>query len=445
MSQTLPPPASAGTLTRFFVPLAIQASSQALCYPLVAMVASRGPGGPLNLAGLAQANIVMFFFGMFALSYVTTGMVFAKTREGYRKFRLVTLLTGVVVIIIQAILCTPPLAHFIFGKIIGLPPSIEQPARTTFLVSIPLQFLFFLRIPNFVVMYIGKATGMASLATIGRIALTALLSPVFCNFGLVGPVWAVVCLTIPVAVEVLVSRIFATPFLKSLESAREKPPRAREIFLFNLPLSVGGYFLSVSAIILAGFIARAPDPGRILPVYYLALGLANPMAFAATRIQTIVLAFPPQSASDRRTLRFALAAGFILGLVPLIFSLPGLIELYYVTLQKLNPQDLQLVRLTAVSLIFFPFAVAIRAQSEGLAAWQKKPVAVLTGHAFFMATIIATGFSLLKFGVPGHLIGPTGLTLGSLMSSAAMRLFLEKAKEGPVPVGQTTTSVGQIR
>jgi len=77
------------------VPLAIQAASQALCYPLVAMVASRGPGGPLNLAGLAQANIVMFFFGMFAISYVTTGMVFAKTREGYQKFQSVTLLTGV--------------------------------------------------------------------------------------------------------------------------------------------------------------------------------------------------------------------------------------------------------------------------------------------------------------------------------------------------------------
>ena len=43
------------TLTRFFIPLAIQAASQALSYPLVAMVASRGPGGPLNLAGMAQA------------------------------------------------------------------------------------------------------------------------------------------------------------------------------------------------------------------------------------------------------------------------------------------------------------------------------------------------------------------------------------------------------
>jgi O-antigen/teichoic acid export membrane protein len=180
-------------------------------------------------------------------------------------------------------------------------------------------------------------------------------------------------------------------------------------------------------------------------VYYLALGLANPMAFAATRVQTIVLAFPPQSKKDRRTLHFALAAGFVLGLLPLIFSLPGLIEFYYVKLQKLNPQDLQLVRWTAVSLIFFPFSVAIRAQSEGLAAWQKKPVTVLTGHALFLTTIVTTGFTLLQFGVPGHLIGPVGLTLGSLASSATMRIFLNWSKERDIPVGQTTTSVGQIR
>jgi hypothetical protein len=438
-------PASSRTLVRFFVPLAIQAASQALCYPLVAMVASRGPGGPLNLAGLAQANIVMFFFGMFAISYVTTGMVFAKTREGYQKFRLVTLLTGFTVIVIQALLCTPILAHFIFGKIISLPPAIEQPARITFLVSIPLQFLFFLRIPYFVVMYIGRATGKASFATIGRITLTALLSPLFCVLGLVGPVWAVVCLTIPVAMEVLISRIFARPFLASLKPSPGSPPGAGEIFWFNLPLSIGGYFLSVSAIILAGFIARAPDPGRILPVYYLALGLANPMAFAATRIQTIVLAFPPQSNKDRRTLYFALTAGFVLGLLPLVFTLPGLIEFYYVKLQMLNPQDIQLARITAVFLMFFPFSVAIRAQSEGLAAWHKKPVTVLTGHALFLATIITTGSALLKIGVPGHLIGPVGLTLGSLASSATMRIFLNRVKARPVPVGQTTTSVGQIR
>lgn len=433
------------TLTRFFIPLAIQAASQALSYPLVAMVASRGPGGPLNLAGLAQASTVMFFLGMIAISSVTTGMVYAKTREGYQIFRQVTLLTGLGVIAIQAALCIPAPSHLLFGRIIGLPPSIEQPAYTTLIISIPLQFLFFMRIPYFVVMYIGKATGMASLATIARIILTTLLSLLFCTLELVGPVWAVVGLTIPVAAEVLISRIFAAPFLKSLKSCPENPPKAKEIFNFNLPLSVGGYFLAASAIILAGFITRAPDPDRVLPVYYLALGLANPVAFAATRIQTIVLVFPPQSGKDRQTFQFCLAAGAVLGILPLLFIIPGLAEFYFIRLQKLGAQDLHLVRMTVVSLIFFPFSVAIRAQREGLAAWFKKPVTVLTGHALFMLTIIATGFILLFSGTPGQFIGPVGLTLGSLASAVTMRIALDRVKESAMPVGQTTTSLGQIR
>ena len=440
-------PASPGnwSMIRFFVPLAIQAMSQALTYPLVTMVASRGAGGPLNLAGLAQSNTVMFFLGMIGMSLVTTGMVHAKEREGYKKFQTVTLTIGLVVSLIQGLLCIPALSHMVFGQIIGLPLSIESPAQITLLACIPLQFLFFSRIPYFVVMYNSKATGKASLATIGRIILTALLSPLFCNIGLVGPIWAVVCLTIPVALEVVVSRIFAAPFLKDLKPSTAKPPDAKEIFLFTLPLSAGGYFLSTAALILGAFIARAPDPERILPIYYLALGLVNPVAYAATRIQTIVLAFPPKSKRDRLTLRFSLVAGVCLGLLPLLFILPGIIEVYYVRLQNLPPGDLSLVRLTALSLVFLPLSVAIRAQSEGLSAWFKKPMTVLAGHAAFMGIIIILGFTLLMMGSPGYFIGAVGLTLGSLTSSVIMRIFLGRTKEKPIPVGQTTTSIGQIR
>ena len=433
------------TLVRFFLPLAVQAVSQALSYPLVAMVASRGPGGPVNLAGLAQSNSVMFLLGMFAISAVTTGMVFAKTLEGYQKFRLMTMGTGLMVIAVQATLCIPTLSHMVFGHLIGLPPSIEAPAQITLLASIPLQFLFFFRIPFFVVMYVGNATGKASIATIARIVLTALLSPLFCMVGLIGPIWAVICLTLPVVLEVLVSGILAAPYIRALKPSRTSPPSVREIFVFNLPLSVGGYFLSFSAVILAAFISRAPEPDRILPVYYLALGLANPMAFAATRIQTIVISFPPRSQQDLLTLRFGLAAGTILGMLPLIFILPGLAELYYIKLQNLDPRDLELVRLAAVFLIFFPLSVALRAHSEGLAAWLKKPTTVMSGHALFMATITVAGFSLLMLGAPGQLIGAAGLTLGSLASSAAMRLMLKRARQRAFPVGQTTTSLGQIR
>jgi hypothetical protein len=432
-------------LTSYFAPLALQTCSQSLCYPLVAMVASRAPGGPLNLAGLAQSNSVMFFLGIFAVNLVTTGMVYAETLEGYRRFRRVNLGFAFFAVMAQALLCAPRLSHWLFATLIGLPPSIEHPAWITLLASIPLQLLFFLRIPYQVAMYNGKATGVASLATVARIILTAVLSPLFCNSGLVGPLWAIVCLTLPVALETFASRVLAGPFIRRLNPVDPRPPSMKDMVYFTIPLSIGGYFLAISAVILGAFIARAPEPERMLPVYYLALGLATPVAYSATRLQALVLAFPPQSDQGAATFRFGLYSGTLLGLLPLIFVLPGVADIYYVQLQQLNPADLPLVRLTAVALIGYPLSVAIRAQREGLAAWFRKPATVLAGQAVFMVTMISVGWIGLSLDIMGCLIGPAGLTIGSVASAMIIRMSLHLETEGAMPIPPTTTSVGQIR
>ncbi len=431
--------------TRFFVPLALQATAQAFSHPLVAMVASRGHGGPLNLAGLAQSSTIMFFLGIFAIYYMTTGMVFAKTREGYSVFWRVCIWTGFSIILIQTLLCIPAVSHLLFGRIIGLPPSIERPAQITFLTAIPLQFLFFWRIPYQVAMYNGRATGRASLATLGRIILTAILVYVFCAIGWIGPIWAVICLTIPVLLELIVSMLFARPFLRQLPSDSMPPPKASKIFFFNLPLAVGGFFLVFSIMILSAFMARAPEPERVLPIFFLAIGLANPVAFAATRLQAVVLAFPSEDSTSGKTFRFSIGVGVVLGLLPLLFILPGLIDLYYVTLQKLNPIHLDLVRITALTLVAFPFVTAIRAHSEGVAALNQKPMAILAGHGLYMMMVTVSGSLALVLGVPGYLIGSISLTLANIVSAYIIRIFLKWTHEEPIPVGETTTAVAQIR
>ncbi|MFZ0241162.1 MAG: hypothetical protein WAL90_05885 [Desulfobacterales bacterium] len=432
-------------MTRFFVPLALQSASQGLTYPLVAVVASRGPGGPLNLAGLAQANTIMFMLGTLGFGLVTTGMVFVRSRESYRVFQAVVLQIAVFVAAVQTLLCLPFSAHLLFGKIIGLPTSIETPATLALMVSIPLQLLFFLRISYQVVMINSRATGRASLATLMRILLTALLAPVFCLAGWVGPIWAIACLTLPVALEVLVSRLLAAPFLKRLETGEAKTPGKLELFLFNLPLSFGGYLLSLAAIVLGAFIARAAAPERMLPAYYLALGLATPVAYGATRLQEVVLAFAPPRRADRRTLRFSLVAGAILGLLPLVVVLPGLAELYYVRLQNLAAEDLSLVRITAGALVFYPFCVAIRSQGEGLAALARRPLIVIAGQAGFMGVVVSAAAVCLSAGVPGNVIGAVGLCLGNLASTSTLRVLLHWNAGPEMPVPRTTISTGQVR
>jgi hypothetical protein len=430
-------------LTRFFAPLALQAASQGLTYPLVAMVASRGPGGPLNLAGLAQSNTLMYMLGTFGFGLITAGMVFGKTRKGYQQFRAVTLILGIAVTLFQGLLCIPGIAHLLFGRIIGLPPSIEDPAVMTLLATVPLQYLFFMRIPFQVAMYNARATGKASLATILRILLTAVLSPLFCFAGLVGPLWAVVCLSVPVALEVAASAWLSRPYLAKLAVSGSVATK-KKIFFFNLPLSVGGCLLSLSSILLGAFIARADSPELMLPAYYLALGLSTPVAYGATRVLEVVLAFPPTGEKDFRTLKYAVAAGIVLGLIPLAFILPGLDDLYYVRFQNLDPGSLPLVRTAALALALYPVCVAVRAQGEGLAGLAGKPMTIVSGQAMFITTIVLTGSLLLKLDIDGTLIGGIGLCCGNLASTTVLRLLLGWIRKAESAARQKTPGTGLI-
>jgi hypothetical protein len=350
-----------------------------------------------------------------------------------------------VIIAIQGVLCLPTVARLLFEGLIGVPASIGDPSRLALTACIPLQFAFFLRIPYQVAMYNARATTLASLPTLLRIALTVALVPVFAWAGRGGPIWGVVCLGAPVVMEVLMSRYLAGPYMARLQHVRDTAPRWQELLAFNLPLSIGGMLLSLSATMLAAFIARADFPEVTMPVYYLALGVVTPLAYSATRVQEVVLAFGGEDDGPRRTLRFATAAGALLGLLPLVLIVPGIAERYYVLLQNLPAAHLPLIRQTALALVFYPLCVAIRAQGEGLAGRAKRPLCMIAGQGVFMGAVIAAAVMLLALGAPGYLIGPAGLICGNLSATLTLRLILRRAPGPEMPVPPTTTAHGQVR
>jgi hypothetical protein len=420
-------------LTAFFIPLALQAASQSLTYPLVAMVATHGPGGTLNLAGVAQSNIVMFLVGAVGAGLVTSGMVFGRSRLGFSRFFAVNNLMAASAALVQAVICIPPVGHAVFGAILGLPPSIEIPAREAFPLTILLNFLFFARNPYEVLLFNNGASGRASTATFARIALTLALAPLFVWAGLVGPRWAVVCQAIPVGVEVAVAWYYSRPFASVFAEADDDVPRRRAIVWFNLPLSLGGFLMTLSGMLLGAVIARSSQPERMLPAYYLAIGLANPMAYAATRLQNVVLYFPPRSREDNLTLRFALRAGAIVSFVPLLFTLPGLSHWYYVSLQRLPPADLSLVYVAALLLVAYPFTSGLRAHREGLAALTRRTSTILAGNIAFVASLAITAPTCLALKVPGNMIGPVAVVISNLAGLGAL-VLLQSLPESPRPV-----------
>ena len=78
---------SVGNVTRFYVPLLLQAFSQSLTYPLVAGIVTHGQFGVDGLTAFSQGLMIMFMIGALGGGLVTTGMVFARTWYGYISFR----------------------------------------------------------------------------------------------------------------------------------------------------------------------------------------------------------------------------------------------------------------------------------------------------------------------------------------------------------------------
>jgi hypothetical protein len=420
------------TLTGYFIPLALQAASQSLTYPLVAMVASHGPGGTLNFAGVAQSNTMMFMTGAIGAGLVTSGMVYGRSRLGFARFVAVNNLMTLLTALVQAAICIPPLGHAVFGGMLGLPASIEEPARQAFPLTILLNLLFFARNPYQVLLFNNAASGLASTATFARIGLTLALSPVFVSLGLVGPRWAMIAQAIPVGIEVLVSRHYSRPFASVFAESDEGVPNARAILCFNLPLSLGGFLMTVAGTMLGAVIARAGQPERMLPAYYLAVGVANPMAYAATRMQNVVLCFPPRSPDDGLTFRFAIRAGALVSFIPLLFLLPGLSHWYYVSVQRLAQTDLPLVYGSALLLVGFPFTAGLRSHREGLAALARKTSSILAGNIAFVAALAITAPAFLALKISGNFIGPIALVLANLAGLGALTL-LQTLPERPGP------------
>lgn len=427
MTKKTTEPVSGGypALFRFYFPLAIQAASQALTYPLVAAIASHGRGGSLNLAGMAQAMAAMGLIGMLGAGLLTTGMVFGQTKAGFARFQQVNLLFTALVVLLMAVLCIPQLSHLWFTSLLGLPDSIAKPAYLALVSSILLQALFFLRCPYQVCLYNHGDTGLASLATIVRIIATVLFVPLFIFSGLVGPIWAVIAQALAVALEVLLSWYFARPLIQNLPGSKNVPPTHKQMILFSLPLSAGGLLLNLSGVFIAWAIARTVNPERMLEAYYLAAGLAVPAAFAASRVQTIVLTLIPQGVSERRLWNFTIIVGLLMGGVPLIFILPIIKELYYLTLQRCPVTLLPLVTISALSMLLHPLTLAMRGFLEGKAAFLQQPLSIFAGHSSFFLSLVICAIIGINIGIAGNLLPAFTFIIANMAAVFTMQSFIK--------------------
>lgn len=408
---------SPGRAVRFYVPLLLQAFSQSLTYPLVGSIVSHGADGVDGLTAFSLGQIIMFMIGALGGGLVMTGMVFAKTREGLAAFRRLNLLMMAVLLSAQALACVHPIDTFFFERLLNLSPHLAAVARQTTFCGIVMQGAFFLRNVPLVLLFNAYASFEANLATVVRITLTFTFAVTFPRFGWVGPGWGLFALTVPVVLEWLLSEAFAVKYARRLESGVADGVVAQ--LRFTLPLSVGSCLLAVSPFMTAAFVGRAADPTDMLAIHYVTLGIANPVSFAALRMQAVAIQFPPEWPGDRRLLRFAVIAGLLLGVIPLAFATPLIGNWYYGGCQNIPPRILGTTRLVSLIYTFICVIHAVRGRVEGLAALRKSPGAVMAGQVGYFSALVISLAITLPLGVPGWAMAVTAIYVAPVVATIA--------------------------
>ena len=422
---------SIGNVTRFYLPLLLQAFTQSLSYPLVAGIVTHGEFGVNALTAFSQGQMIMFMIGALGGGLVMTGMVFARTWYGYVSFRRLNAIMMVVLLAVQCIPTIAPLNRWLFEGFFALPPDLAQTARWTLLFGLVMQAAFFLRNVPMVVLFNNYESGKANAATLARIGVTLACAALFPRIGWVGAGWGLFALTFGVIVELFVTWHYARPYVAQLSTCQENAEHLNlstsqhlnltwEQFRFTLPLSLGGFLLMLSPLCIAAFVGRTADPTDMLAIHYVTLGIANPVSYAALRMQAVAIQFQPEYPKDRRLLVYAVVAGAVLGLIPFAFSLPGLGDWYFGTYQNVPPRILGTVKLAIGIYSFICMIHAVRGRIEGIAAARKRPKAVMAGQIFYTVGLFTTCAILLPLGCAGWAIAVSAIFVAPVVATAAI-------------------------
>ena len=429
-----------GRVTRFYLPLLLQAFSQSLTYPLVAGIVTHGSGGVNSLTAFSQGQLVMFIIGALGGGLITTGLVFAKTWYGYVSFRRLNALMMGALLAMQALAAVPPMSDWFFVGLFALPPDLAESARATLLWSLVMNAAFFLRNVPMVVLFLNYDSEKANRATLVRIGVTLACAATFPKLGWTGPAWGLFALTFGVVIECALTWIWARPYVKALRGVREivpgrEDPAAGEIvaltieqFRFTLPLSLGGFLLMLSPLVIAAFVGRSADAADMLAIHYVTIGVANPVAFAALRMQTVAIQFPPEYPRDRRLLVYAVTAGAVLGILPFLFSTPFVGDWYFGSYQNVPPRILDTARTAIGAYSFICIIQAVRGRVEGLVALTRHSSPIMASQVAYTTTLLAALSVMMPLGVPGWKMAVISITVAPVAAAAVLYVGLSKVR-----------------
>ena len=425
----------------FYIPLAIQAASHSFAHLLVTSVVTHGTQGAAEYAAFQQGNVVMYILAALGMGLPTTAMVYGRSRAGVAAFNRLNARLMLGSNLLQVVFCLPPLDTIVFGRLLGLDGALFEIARRTLLLDIPMLMLLYTRNLYLARLLVEKRSGAANTATMVRFALGAAIAPLFVRLGLCGYFWGNVAATLPLAVDVWLTRRFALAGLRALPETSEDAPQDVTAWAqckFTVPLSIGGFMLSLSKFMMAFFLGRLPDAATAMSIHYIGYGLVIPFTYGALRLQAVTIAFARETDGGRRAAPFAALVGLGSAALVLVAWLPPVARWYFTSVQNLGPQLVPLARNLVLVALPVALAQAMRGHAEGLAAVRHRTKAILAGQIGYLLALVGVLAALgAQSLVPGYMHGTIALCAAMAAASAVIRLaLLRGGKRSPLPAGR---------
>lgn len=432
---------------RFFLPLIFMTELNAISKSVIHAFLARLPDATTSLAGFNVA-FTAYFAGSSAteVSYLLTLSWLRDRRAILPLLRFFCLITAGPVVLALAVAFTP-LGEWLYGGLFGASAATVREAQlATFVLSLSAPFLI-CRALTFGVLMLNRRTMLISWSTLVRLASlggSLAVLPLFLSGATAGAAALVVCM----AVETLVSGVFAAPYFRALPAAApaasggtssgaasgaassgaaSHPPRIGEMWRFAWPLMLNSSAEMGTVFVISIFLGRLASPDLALAAFGVVHGLTSllmsPLRNLLHTAQTLV-----RNAADRTKMtRFSVQAVAAFSLLAVgLFDTPAH-RVVLVQLMGLAP-DLEAACAPAMRFAFTMAAAwGFSAVLRGFLAGERRTTTLaFTGAGRLVAAALVGLLAFVSDDLDGALLGLAAWFAGYGSEAAFLALRLRR-------------------
>ncbi len=419
-----PPPLVAGSIFRFFFPLAATWLMMAAEGPFVAAIIARLADPIPNLAAWGVALAIGFVTEAPIIMMMSASNALVRDRSSYERLRRFSLALNLGVTLLIATVLLGPVFRALTRDLLALPPDVAELARLSVLMLLPWPAAIGSRRFHQGILIASGKTKLVAFGTGLRLVTMASTGIALYRFGeLPGAVVGAAALSSGVVAEAIAARFWVDSDVKRLLATPPEsgvPPLSySRIGDFYLPLALTPLINMAAQPMITFFLGRGRLPLESLAVMPVLGSFGFLFRCSAQAFQDVVIALGrrgPQALAALR--RFAVGLGAVLSGAMALVVLTPLGRLWFGGIAHLSPALLALAIPAALFLVLTPaLSTTVCFQHAGLVLHRRTRMitAGTVVEVLVIAVVLFSGIALTDF--PAVFVAVAAILAGRLAAS----------------------------